>query len=113
MSIEHLRHVLKVPLIIYSNEFATAPGILPIGTSLRYLESLSEGIDRYHVLLNVERFPLALEKVPRADLVEPITSFGPVAPDARPALAPEDLAALLHALNVSRADLERLVPHFE
>jgi hypothetical protein len=109
MSSNPRRHVLSAPMVVHSGDPGAAPGVLPAGTSLRYAGSLPEGIDRYTVVVNVERKPLPLQGLPRPDLVEPITSFGPADLDGGPALGPEELLSLLRALGVRRADLEQLL----
>jgi hypothetical protein len=103
------RHVLSAPMVVHSGEPGTTPGVLPAGTSMRWTGSLPEGIDRYTVVVNVERNPLPLEPLPRPDLVEPITALGPAEPGDGPAIGPEELLELLRALGVGRADLERLL----
>lgn len=108
MSTHYQRHVLTEPMVIHSGALGSTPGLLPIGTSLRYTGSLPEGIDRYHVVVNVERCPLPLDNAPRPDMVEPVTAFGR-AEVGEPLFGPEELYDLLRTLGVRRGDLELIV----
>jgi hypothetical protein len=108
VSSHHQRHVLTEPMVVHSNSPNTAPGLLPAGTSLQYVGSLPEGIDRYHVIVNVEGHPLTLEDAPRPVMVDPITALSRTVSN-EPPLGPEELYRLLRALDVRRTDLELML----
>jgi hypothetical protein len=108
MNVATKHHVLQEPLVVYSGGPQSQIGVLPRGTSLRYVESFPEGFDRFIVFVNVERSPLPLDEISPPDLVDPL-----FAPPGRRALTKEELQKLLHSLGVKRADLDKLLESYE
>src|SRR5437016_770054 len=74
MKVTTKHHILRSPLIVYSGWPHGQVGVLPVGTSLRYVESFPEGFDRFIVFVNVERSPLPLEEMTPRGLVDPLSA---------------------------------------
>jgi hypothetical protein len=108
MKVTTKHHVLRYPLIVYSGGPQSQIGILPRGTSLRYVESFPEGFDRFIVFVNVERSPLPLDDISPPELVDPLS-----APPGRRTITTEELQKLLHSLSVERGDLNKLLESYE
>lgn len=108
------RHILKSPLIVYSNSSKSYIGILPKGTSMRYIKSFDEGFDRFEVYVNVERFPLALEKIDPPDIEDPLFALPKeeISNDYSE-INLDDLQNLLLSLGVKKDDLVRLCKTYE
>lgn len=114
MSAATRHHVLHSPLVVYSGGPQSHIGILPTGTSLRYVESFPEGFDRFVVFVNVERAPLALEEIVPPGLVDPLSAM----PDEKTgggqsAITIEELQRVLRSLGVSKSDLNRLLESYQ
>ena len=112
MSNNNHTHILKKPLVTYSNEPSGGIGVLPEGTRLYYDQSFPEGLDRYHVFINVEGGHLPITKLIPVDLVDPLTSFV-VESTEQVQLTIEELTRLLHALGVKKSDVETLLATYE
>jgi hypothetical protein len=108
------KHILQRPLIAYSGSPLGQIGILPSGTSLRYIESFPEGFDRFQIYLNVERFPLPLEEEKRPNFVDPLSAFPNqnITAEDR-VISTDELRRLLHSLHVTKSDLEMLIESYE
>jgi hypothetical protein len=114
MSVTNMHHVLHSPLIVYSGGPQSHIGILPTGTSLRYVESFPEGFDRFVAFVNVERSPLALEEIAPPGLVDPLSARpGETTPGEQPTVTIEELQRVLHSLGVRRSDLNRLLESYK
>jgi hypothetical protein len=113
MKVPNKQHILRTPLVVYSQTPYGEIGILPIGTTLRYVESFPEGFDRFTVFVNVERSPLALEEVNPPELVNPLSAIpGAAFESDGPPVAIEMLQKILRSLGIKREDLERLLDYY-
>jgi hypothetical protein len=114
MNITNKQHVLRAPLVVYSQNQPFGPGVLPPGTSLRYVESFPEGFDRFLVFVNVERFPLPLEEVSPPELVDPLSATSGTSSEEGNLVIPiDELIKLLRSLGVKKTDLTQLVDSYE
>lgn len=114
MNITNKHHILRYPLIVYSGGPQNQIGVLPGGSSLRYVESFAEGFDRFLVFVNVERSPLALEEITPPDLVDPLSApFVGQTPIGYPSVTIEELSKLLRSLGVKKSDLHQVFESYE
>lgn len=114
MNITNKHHVLLTPLVVYSGGPESETGVLPKGTSLRYVESFPEGFDRYVVFVNVERSPFALEEIAPAGLVDPLSAIpGEKNAGEHSIVTIEELKQILRAVGVRRNHLKELLDTYD
>jgi hypothetical protein len=114
MKATNKHHVLQRPLVVHSTGYASETGILPKGTSLRYVESFPEGFDRYVVFVNVERSPLDLKELSPPDLVDPLSALPHTKAEGEHAvMTAEELRTMLHGLGVKKSDLAALLTIYD
>jgi hypothetical protein len=104
------QHVLESPMWVFSGLAGSHGGVLPTGTSLRYLKAFPEGFDRYEVIVNVERHPLPLSDVDPPEMVDPLAATGNGGM-GKP--SDEEVAGLLRELGMTRADLQRIIDGYD
>jgi hypothetical protein len=110
-------HTLQKPLRIAS-KFSKHYYLLPAGTVLYFDTSLSEGMDRFFVYINVEGEELELKEVEREGLIAPLTAYPIEKKDivellnAYP-LSTDDLAKILNSQPISESDLQEIVNQFK
>ena len=68
-------HVLKQPMLVSSNTAAKVMHLLPVGTTLYFDKSYSEGVTRYKVFVNVDRMPLILRELVDPNEIDPLEAL--------------------------------------
>ena len=101
-------HRLKKTIVVRTNNGLNV-GVLPKDTLMYYEKSLSEGIDRYKIYLNVEKMDLDLDNNFPEDLKDPLISFMDTLHDS------EDfnLRSFLKTLGLKKSDLKQVIDNWE